>query len=126
MKTNLSKVVGSLAAVAIAILMASSASAGPHDAGWKARGMRDDVSHGSIRYYSAPAMSSAGRQSFSYEPATAAPRAAAAAPAPQANSGYRTYTYQPAPVRSYSARRLSQDATHFGGNYSSKATLYNQ
>lgn len=128
MKTTLTKLCGGMLTVALAMALSSSAWAatGPHDAGWKARGMHDYQSRRTVRYYSAPATTApAGRQAFSYEPTpTPTAPATAAAPAPQANSGYRSYTYEPAPVRTR-VWRSSRDSNHFSGNYSSKATLYN-
>ncbi|HTN76055.1 MAG TPA: hypothetical protein VL096_12440 [Pirellulaceae bacterium] len=123
MKTNLNIMLGSLFAIALLIASSSAAFAVPHDAGWKARGMRDQVHHGRTTYYSAPATS--GRQSFSYNPPAQAetPRAAAVAPAPRATTGYRSYSYQPQTTRSYSVRR-NNDSNHYGGNYRSKATLF--
>lgn len=118
-----------LSAVAIAVLaLTSFAHAGePHDAGFKARGMKDAPPR--VRYYSystpAPV---AGRQSFSYAPGSeaAAPTAkteAAPAPIAQQPGGYRSYSYAPAQnsYRSYSFRR---GHSGLSGDYSSKATLY--
>lgn len=129
MKTNLFTLTGSMLLLGVLLAIANSALANaPHDAGWKARGMHDSTSSRTQRYYSAPATPApAGRQAFSYEPSSA-PAPAVAAPAPRAAAGYRAYTYQPQPTRVYSSaprRGYNHNTDHLGGNYASKATLYN-
>lgn len=126
----MSKISLSMLAGLMIVSFAALASAGePHDAGFKARGLKDAAPR--VRYYSystpAPATS---RQSFSYAPsgtgadASAAAAAANAAPAPIARQApsYRTYSYVPVQnsYRVYSGVRHSG----YSGDYASKATLY--
>jgi hypothetical protein len=108
----------------------------PHDAGFKARGMKDrDVRV--TRTYAAP---QAAYRSFSYAPqatvaaqgpcgnVTVAP-AAVQAQAPQVNA-VRRFSYEPAmtapaPVyRNWNYGTGNRGRTGYGGDYGSKATLY--
>ena len=117
--------------------VATTALAGePHDAGFKARGMKDrDVRV--TRTYAAP---QAAYRSFSYAPqaaavaqgpcdnVTAAP-AAVQAQAPKVNA-VRRFSYEPAvaapaPVyRNWNYGTVGRGRTGYGGDYGSKATLY--
>jgi hypothetical protein len=117
----------SLLAVLCLSFVAVTSAAEPHDAGFKARGLKD--AHAPVRYYSysAPAASApAARQSFSYAPSAAAENPAAQpAPMPPAATGYRSYSYTPA-VATPVYRGWSRGYCHtgLGGDYASKATLY--
>jgi hypothetical protein len=124
-----------LAGLMIASLATLASAGEPHDAGFKARGMKNAPPR--ARYYSystpAPALAPApvlGRQSFSYAPSgtgiepSAAATNATMAPAPIARQApsYRTYSYAPV-QRSYPVYR-SHRHSGYSGDYVSKATLY--
>lgn len=109
----------------------------PYDAGYKARGMKQREVPRVTRTYAAP---QAAYRSFSYAPqatvavqnpcgnAAAAP-AAVQAQAPQVNA-VRRFSYEPAmtapaPVyRNWNYDAAGRRRTGYGGDYSSKASLY--
>jgi hypothetical protein len=109
------------------VAMIGAAQAGePHDAGFKARGMKDASPRPRVYYYRSPAPVT-GRQSFSYAPSgdvTAAPAPASAAPARANTNSYRTYSYSAAPVQTYRSYRSGRWHSGLSGDYGSKATLY--
>jgi hypothetical protein len=111
-----------------ACALTSSATAGvPHDAGFKARGLKDAPRI--MRTYRTPASANVVRESYSYVPAPAAPQAAdnaaPPAPSPAPQRVVRSYSYQPAaPTVRMNVRRLEGTSRTHGGNYSQKALLY--
>lgn len=137
MKTKLKNLMTLGLALVVTAGVATAASAGePHDAGFKARGMKDrDVRV--TRTYAAPRVA---YRSFSYAPEAtataqspcgnvAAAPAAVQAQAPQVNA-VRRFSYEPAiaapaPVyRNWNYGTVRRGRTGYGGDYGSKATLY--
>ena len=112
-----------LSMVALAVLsLASFASADePHDAGFKARGLKD-ASNVRNYSYSTPAPVT-GRRSYSYAPSSQAVEAAPAPIAQQQVGSYRSYSYAPV-QNNYRSYRGYNGHTGIGGDYASKATLY--
>lgn len=113
-----------LSMVALGLLMSATLAVAsePHDAGFKARGLKDAPR---ARTYSSAPAPTVVRRSYSYEPGASAQAVeTTASPAPIARSApsYRSYSYSSvAPTVIY---RGHHRHSGLSGDYASKATLY--